>query len=317
VRCRQTAADQPACSVVVAEDQISVLSVRKSSATHRQLGSGGSSCSSSSIDRSGETTLYVDGTVRAKHATAIRCGLSCASHVAACVVETAHLPRLSSANAHASTAKNLSGATLQQPFETLTMSNWMPMERIYGTYSSWTHSPLDNDDSTTSKTSWKDTSRNLVGIRGLRRVLLALLLIIVFANRFPLRAHRGSAPLDNIDPEQFPEGVDWSQYAYCQYVTNPQYLCNSVMIFEALDRVGAKASKVMMFPSNWDITNDDDTGRLIRHAQARYNVQLSPNQVQHLSGETTWADSLTKGIVNLQKTKSTQPLQDRPNHFAS
>jgi alpha-N-acetylglucosamine transferase len=174
------------------------------------------------------------------------------------------------------------------------MSNWMPMERIYGTYSSWTHSPLDNDDSTTSKTSWKDTSRNLVGIRGLRRVLLALLLIIVFANRFPLRAHRGSAPLDNIDPEQFPEGVDWSQYAYCQYVTNPQYLCNSVMIFEALDRVGAKASKVMMFPSNWDITNDDDTGRLIRHAQARYNVQLSPNQVQHLSGETTWADSLTK-----------------------
>jgi hypothetical protein len=162
--------------------------------------------------------------VRAQHAIAIRCGLSRASHVAACVVETAHHPRLSSMDVQASTAKNLSEAALQQPFEALTMSDWMPMERICVAYSSWTHSPLYSDDATTSQTSWKDTLRNLVGIRGLRRLLLALLLIIVFANLFPLRAHRGSAPLDNIYPEQLPDGVDWSQYAYCQYVTNPHYL---------------------------------------------------------------------------------------------
>jgi hypothetical protein len=207
----------------------------ESSGTHRQL-------------RFDETTLYIDGTVRAQHANAVCCGLSRAFHVAACVVETAHLPRLSSMDVRASTAKNLSKAALQPPFEPPTMSDWMLMEWIRGADCSWMRSPLDSDDATTSQTSWKDTARNLVGIRAIRRALLACLLIFVFANLFRLRVLRRFIPLDVMSPEQLLDGVNWSQYAYCQYVTNPHYLYNSVMIFEALDRIGAQASKVIMSP---------------------------------------------------------------------
>lgn len=50
--------------------------------------------------------------------------------------------------------------------------------------------------------------------------------------------------------------TDWSQFAYSQYVTNPDYLCNSVMAFEALDRLGSKAARVLMYPSDWSIDRD-------------------------------------------------------------
>ncbi|KAM4064417.1 glycosyltransferase family 8 protein [Hirsutella rhossiliensis] len=43
--------------------------------------------------------------------------------------------------------------------------------------------------------------------------------------------------------------IDWSRFAYTQYVTNSDYLCNSVMLFETLHRLGSKADRVMMYPS--------------------------------------------------------------------
>lgn len=130
--------------------------------------------------------------------------------------------------------------------------------------------------------------------RSNRRTLAVLLLFLVFASLFHLQALRGPTPLVALPPKQIPAVVDWSQYAYCQYATNKDYLCNSVMIFEALDRVGSKASKVLMFPSNWDINAHDHTGRLLRQTQARYNVQLAPIKIQRLAGDPTWADSFTK-----------------------
>ena len=45
--------------------------------------------------------------------------------------------------------------------------------------------------------------------------------------------------------------VNWTDFAYVQYVTNEQYLCNSLTILEALHRVGAKADRVIVFPDNW------------------------------------------------------------------
>jgi len=66
------------------------------------------------------------------------------------------------------------------------------------------------------------------------------------------------------------------------------------MIFESLDRVGAKASKVMMYPQGWNVSGSDHTSGLLREARDSYGVQLSPIQVQHLEGDTTWADSFTK-----------------------
>lgn len=66
------------------------------------------------------------------------------------------------------------------------------------------------------------------------------------------------------------------------------------MIFEALDRAGAKASRVMMYPEDWTLKGDNHTAQLLRKAQDDYGVQLSPIKVQHLVGDATWAESFTK-----------------------
>lgn len=90
------------------------------------------------------------------------------------------------------------------------------------------------------------------------------------------------------------EGVNWSDYAYCQYVTNEDYLCNSVMIFESLSRLDAKADKVMMYPEEWSPGDSNHAGKLLAKARDEYSVHLVPIQVQHFAGEITWADSFTK-----------------------
>jgi hypothetical protein len=79
-------------------------------------------------------------------------------------------------------------------------------------------------------------------------------------------------------------GVDWSQYAYTQYVTNEAYLCNSVMIFEALHRLGSKAERLMMYPNSMDIGSRNEASQLLRKAQNDYVVKLMPIEVQHRSG---------------------------------
>lgn len=88
--------------------------------------------------------------------------------------------------------------------------------------------------------------------------------------------------------------TDWSQYAYCQYVTNEAYLCNSLMIFESLVRLRAKADLLMMYPGKWTVGGDTNTGRLLAKAKDEYGVHLMPIHVQHLVGDRTWADSFTK-----------------------
>ena len=95
---------------------------------------------------------------------------------------------------------------------------------------------------------------------------------------------------DNVDHDS----VHWSQYAYCQYVTNEAYLCNALMIFESLHRLHTKPDRLMMFPQQWSVNTDTTTGRLLNKAKDAYSVQLAPIQVQHFEGEQTWADSFTK-----------------------
>ncbi|KAE8422775.1 nucleotide-diphospho-sugar transferase [Aspergillus pseudocaelatus] len=89
--------------------------------------------------------------------------------------------------------------------------------------------------------------------------------------------------------------VDWSRYAYVQYVTNLDYLCNSVMIFESLSRLNSKADRLMMFPSEFKLENSSAEGRLLHKAQDQYGVQLVPITVQSKpTNEATWAKSYTK-----------------------
>jgi len=79
--------------------------------------------------------------------------------------------------------------------------------------------------------------------------------------------------------------VDWSRFAYTQYVTNSNYLCNSVMLFELLHKLDSQADRLMMYPSEMlidpgakEATTDD--GRLIIKARDEYNVKLAPITVQ-------------------------------------
>ncbi len=91
--------------------------------------------------------------------------------------------------------------------------------------------------------------------------------------------------------------VQWSDFAYVQYVTNPNYLCNSLMIFEALRRHETKAELLMMYPHQWEIAADGNyESKLLAQTQNMYNVQMKPIQVRTYTnvGDPTWQDSYTK-----------------------
>lgn len=93
--------------------------------------------------------------------------------------------------------------------------------------------------------------------------------------------------------------VDWSKFAYTQYVTNKEYLCNSVMIFETLYRLKAKADLVMMYPDNMmtptETNPTSNEARLLVKARDQYGVKLVPVSVQRRTGgDATWAESFTK-----------------------
>jgi alpha-N-acetylglucosamine transferase len=91
-----------------------------------------------------------------------------------------------------------------------------------------------------------------------------------------------------------PPNVDWSRYAYIQYVTDSAYLCNSLMIFESLHRLGSKAGRLMMYPDEWSSFLGSPDADLLRKAREEYNVSLQPVQIQRLEGDITWGESFTK-----------------------
>ncbi|KAF2873976.1 nucleotide-diphospho-sugar transferase [Massariosphaeria phaeospora] len=105
----------------------------------------------------------------------------------------------------------------------------------------------------------------------------------------------------------------WSDFAYVQYVTNVDYLCNSVMILEALHRTGTKADLLMMYPEEWHLPElgggDAKTesgskdnhptvpteSRLLAQARDLYKAKLAPITVQTFTrGDPTWQQSYTK-----------------------
>ncbi|KAK9319042.1 nucleotide-diphospho-sugar transferase [Lipomyces orientalis] len=91
-------------------------------------------------------------------------------------------------------------------------------------------------------------------------------------------------------------GIDWSRFAYVQYVTNTEYLCNSVMLFEILHRLGSKADRLMMYPSSFAVdTASTEESRLLRLARDKYGVKLTPIEIQRrATSDATWAESYTK-----------------------
>lgn len=115
-----------------------------------------------------------------------------------------------------------------------------------------------------------------VAKRQLRRIrtwiffAVFIILILWFRREAP-----SSSPVSHIDYTK----VDWSRYAYSQYATSSAYLCNAVMVFEALERLGSRADRVLFYPEDWDLFVADDHDRdsqLLELAKEKYKALLVP-----------------------------------------
>jgi hypothetical protein len=116
--------------------------------------------------------------------------------------------------------------------------------------------------------------------------LVALVvLFFIFSPQKSLSFHYIYNPFFS-EPPVIPNGVDWSRFAYTQYATNMAYLCNSVMLFETLHRLGSKADRLLMYPNTMqaDPTSDSAESKLLLKAQNEYGVKLQPIEVQHRGG---------------------------------
>ncbi|KAE8836444.1 hypothetical protein P3342_000363 [Pyrenophora teres f. teres] len=103
-------------------------------------------------------------------------------------------------------------------------------------------------------------------------------------------------------PDTIGNHIRWSDFAYVQYVTDETYLCNSVMIFEALKRHGTKAELLMMYPHQWPVpeaTHVDYKGKLLALARDEYGAKLVPVHVKRFynNDDPTWQDSYTKLLL--------------------
>ena len=132
--------------------------------------------------------------------------------------------------------------------------------------------------------------------RRVRYVYLAVSLILLyvwFSRPSSLRRRPVHAPSLNY------KSVDWSHYAYSSYATSSAYLCNSVMVFEALDRLGSKADRILFYSEEWDTDVADQVDRdsqLLVKARDEYNVKLIPVQFEK-QGDSTWDASFGKFLA--------------------
>lgn len=110
-------------------------------------------------------------------------------------------------------------------------------------------------------------------------VLIIISVFLLFQNQDSLPQRR----YQSISPPQTTPEVDWSRFAYTQYVTDSAYLCNSIMFFESLHRLSSKADRVIMFPSEMlkSGNNETEDARLLLKARDKYNVKLVPITIQH------------------------------------
>ncbi|KAJ5383463.1 hypothetical protein N7517_001374 [Penicillium concentricum] len=69
------------------------------------------------------------------------------------------------------------------------------------------------------------------------------------------------------------------------------------MLFESLHRLGSKADRVLMYPSEWYVSEEGGSREscMLRYARNHYGVKLKPIEIQINSGsDVTWSKSCTK-----------------------
>ncbi|KAL8824738.1 MAG: hypothetical protein Q9170_008057 [Blastenia crenularia] len=116
-----------------------------------------------------------------------------------------------------------------------------------------------------------------------RRSRLLYITLAALVGYLWLTGHTPTTLLPHRAPQHTPslryKNIDWSRYAYFQYATSTAYLCNAVMLFEALDRLGSKADRVLVYPDQWDTQIESPTDRdsqLLVKARDWYKVKLVP-----------------------------------------
>lgn len=114
-------------------------------------------------------------------------------------------------------------------------------------------------------------------------VLLSLLASFSLPNG-SIDALKGTLSTGYRDRLNKSDAIDWHRFAYVQYVTNLPYLCNSVMLFESLHRLGCKPDRLMMFPSHFSTEDNSTEALLLRKARDEYRVILKPIEVQMRQG---------------------------------
>ena len=84
--------------------------------------------------------------------------------------------------------------------------------------------------------------------------------------------------------DQDPVGIDLTRFTYIQYVTNLPYFCNSVMLFNAINRLGCMPVRLMMHPDHFPLEDNSIEAVLLRKSGDEYKVILKPIEIQRRNG---------------------------------
>lgn len=86
------------------------------------------------------------------------------------------------------------------------------------------------------------------------------------------------------------------RFAYAQYVTDLDYLCNAIINFSQLRRFGTEMEMALVFPDSWEQAGSSKESSAVQAVRANYpHINLHPLPVVTTSkGDSTWHKSLTK-----------------------
>jgi hypothetical protein len=121
--------------------------------------------------------------------------------------------------------------------------------------------------------------------RAIAILIVAIIIIFTLVNIANDAYQRPSTVLDKGSKKK--SDADWSRFAYTQYVTSSEYLCNAIMLLQKLHHLKSRADRVLMYPEEMlpDPEDRDDRGlydaELIIKARDEYGVKLVPIEVQH------------------------------------
>lgn len=158
----------------------------------------------------------------------------------------------------------------------------------------------DGPPSIPSKASPKTTSRWHLRQRGRTLLILTgIVLTLIYYTTFREPVSHGFEHLNL-------QSVDWSRYAYSQYATDGAYLCNSLMVFDSLRKLGSRAEFILLYPDDFDLRVSDGRDRdsqLLNLAKDKYNVNLVPVEVKTIKRMNGTADDYNDGAWDTSVTK--------------